>query len=66
MSKTRVVLVFVHGWSATNTATYGGLPQRLSAQATTYNLQLHIEDIRLGKYISFHDEVKVTDIARAF
>lgn len=66
MSNNQVVVVFVHGWSVTNTDTYGGLPQRLGAEAAAFGLQVHIENIRLGKYISFHDEVKVTDIARAF
>ena len=29
----RRVVVFVHGWSVTHTDTYGGLPERLAAEA---------------------------------
>ena len=58
-----VVVVFVHGWSVTDTDTYGGLPHRLSAEANSNGLNIRVEHIRLGKYISFHDEVRVTDIA---
>jgi hypothetical protein len=58
-------LVFVHGWSVTNTNTYGGLPQALAAAAAAAGLDLDIQHIWLGRYISFHDEVTVDDIARA-
>jgi len=58
-------LVFVHGWSVTHTDTYGELPEALSRHAPE-ELELSIEHIYLGKYISFHDEVTVDDIARAF
>ncbi len=58
-------LVFVHGWSVTNTNTYGGLPQALAAAAAGTGLELDIHHIQLGRYISFHDEVTVDDIARA-
>jgi hypothetical protein len=61
-----IVLVFVHGWSITNTDTYGGLPQRLKSEAANIGLSIKIKDIFLGRYISFHDEVKVSDISRAF
>jgi len=60
------VIVFVHGWSVTNTDTYGGLPLRLAEQAKAAGIDIRIVDIFLGKYISFHDEVRVRDISRAF
>ncbi|MCB2197953.1 alpha/beta hydrolase [bacterium] len=58
-------LVFVHGWSVTHTNTYGRLPEALIEQAPE-GMDLDIKHIFLGKYISFHDEVTVDDIARAF
>jgi hypothetical protein len=56
-------LVFVHGWSVTNTDTYGGLPEALVRNAPTA-LKLKVEHLYLGKYVSFSDEVMVDDIAR--
>ena len=61
-----IVIVFVHGWSVTNTNTYGGLPARLRAEAAAQGITLQIQEIFLGRYISFHDEVRVSDISRAF
>ena len=58
-------LIFVHGWSVTNTNTYGELPQALSKAAGTYGLDLDIQHVYLGRYISFHDEVTMDDICRA-
>ncbi len=58
-------LVFVHGWSVTSTDTYGELPEVLVTWAPE-NLDLDIVHIHLGKYISFHDEVIMEDISRAF
>lgn len=58
-------LVFVHGWSVTHTDTYGELPEALCAAAPD-DLELDIAHAHLGRYISFHDEVTVADIARAF
>ncbi len=58
-------LVFVHGWSVTTTETYGELPEVLVRHAPT-DLCLEIENLYLGEYISFHDEVRLEDIARAF
>ena len=49
-------LIFVHGWSVTNTDTYGELPAALSAVAANYGLELSIQHLYLGKYVSFHDE----------
>jgi len=72
-------LVFVHGWSVTNLNTYGQLPLRLRAElaansagatnstgATNTNEAATIHEIWLGRYISFHDEVRLPDISRAF
>ena len=59
-------LIFVHGWSITNTNTYGELPQSISSAAAGVGLEIQIDHIYLGKYISFHDEVTMDDIARAF
>jgi hypothetical protein len=55
-------IIFVHGWSVTNTDTYGDLPRWLSNQSPKYNVQ----NVYLGKYISFVDTVTLDDIARAF
>ena len=61
------LVVFVHGWSVTDTDTYGGLPERLKAEAEKAGgPSLDVVNIWLGKYISFHDEVRVQDISRAF
>ncbi len=57
-------LIFVHGWSVTNTDTYGQLPEALQAASTDYDLSLDLHHIHLGKYVSFHDEVTLDDIAR--
>lgn len=58
-------LIFVHGWSVTSTETFGELPEVLQRE-TPKSLDLEIENIYLGEYISFHDEVTLFDIARAF
>ncbi|MDA1259769.1 MAG: phospholipase [Planctomycetota bacterium] len=57
-------IVFVHGWSVTNTDTYGGLPERLAAEASTAGHALKVHELHLAKYVSFHNEVRVEDIAR--
>lgn len=56
-------LVFVHGWSVTNTDTYGGLPEALARNAPK-DWELTVDHLYLGKYVSFADEVMVDDIAR--
>lgn len=61
-----MIVVFVHGWSVTDTGTYGRLPEALAAQAGKHGLDIEIKHIWLGRYISFHDEVTVADVARAF
>ena len=59
-------LVFVHGWSVTNTSTYGALPTRLQQQAATQGMGLRIADLWLSKYVSFDDAVTMADLVRAF
>ncbi len=60
-----MILVFVHGWSVTNTETYGQLPEAILKSAGS-KLKLDVKHIFLGKYISFHDEVQMDDLTRAF
>lgn len=55
-------LIFVHGWSVTDTATYGDLPRWIESQSPDSRVQ----EVYLGKYVSFVDTVTVDDIARAF
>jgi len=57
-------LIFVHGWSVTSTDTYGKMPEVLSDSAVDDSLALEVQHIYLGKYVSFHDEVTMDDIAR--
>ncbi|MGR9085956.1 MAG: esterase/lipase family protein [Gammaproteobacteria bacterium] len=59
-----MLVVFVHGWSVTNTDTYGGLPAALQANAPP-SLALEITDLFLARYVSFVDEITLDDIARA-
>lgn len=59
-------IVFVHGWSVTNTSTYGALPRRLQQQAATNGIALDIADIWLSEYVSFDDAVTMADLVRAF
>lgn len=58
-------VVFIHGWSVTSTETYGELPKVLEREAPA-GLNIEIDSIYLGEYISFHDEVILEDISRAF
>ncbi len=58
-------LIFVHGWSVSNTNTYSEMPQALSKSAESYELDFDIQHVYLGRYISFHDEVTMDDISRA-
>lgn len=60
-----MLLLFVHGWSVTSTSTYGKLPKVLCKNAAKHNLDIDIKNIWLGKYISFHDEVTMSDLIRA-
>ena len=61
------LLVFVHGWSVTSTATYGELPARLKAEAGRAGGDgLDVAHVHLGQYVSFRDEIRIEDVARAF
>lgn len=61
------LLVFVHGWSVTSTGTYGGLPARLKAEAARNGGPgIDVAHVHLGQYVSFRNEVRIDDIARAF
>lgn len=62
---TQLTLVFVHGYSVTNINTYGELPLRLRNEGKLKGIDISIENIFLGRYISFNDEVKLADISRA-
>ncbi|TXK66014.1 esterase/lipase family protein [Alkalisalibacterium limincola] len=63
----RALVIFVHGWSVTSTDTYGQLPARLRAESERRGgPALDIHHVYLGQYVSFRDEVRVADIARAF
>ncbi|WDF80957.1 hypothetical protein ACFGVS_04315 [Mucilaginibacter sp. AW1-7] len=66
MKSDNLVLVFVHGWSVTNLNTYGELPLRLMNEASSIAPTVTVKDIYLGQYVSFHDEVQLHDISRAF
>ena len=62
-----LLVVFVHGWSVTSTDTYGELPARLKREAAkSGGPPLDVRNIYLGQYVSFRDEVRLEDIARAF
>ncbi|MGB0670984.1 MAG: esterase/lipase family protein, partial [Rhodospirillales bacterium] len=58
-----VPVILIHGWSVTNTDTYGELPLRLQAMGAAGGLEFDIRNIWLSKYVSFHDEVRLRDIA---
>lgn len=65
--KTGQLLIFVHGWSVTSTATYGQLPARLKREVQKRDgPPLDVRHIYLGEYVSFHDSIRIEDIARAF
>ncbi len=67
MADNNRMVVFVHGWSVQNTDTYGALPRRLAHEAEVRgDLRLDVHHILLGKYISFHNEVRLEDVSRAF
>ena len=61
-----MIVIFVHGWSVTHTETYGELPRWLESQGASGGLNLQVDNIYLGRYISFDDTVTMDDIARAF
>lgn len=59
-------LLFVHGWSVTSKDTYGELPQVIRDQAAAQGIDVSTGDVFLSRYISFHDEVRMDDLVRAF
>ncbi|NVK17195.1 MAG: alpha/beta hydrolase [Methylocystaceae bacterium] len=59
-------VLFVHGWSVTDTDTYGKLPEAIALQGGAVGLDIDVQYIWLGRYISFHDEVSMSDVTRAF
>ncbi len=59
------LVVFLHGWSVSNTDTYGGLPERLAASGDIAGDTIELKEIRLARYVSFHDEVRMDDLSRA-
>ena len=62
-----MIVVLVHGWSVRNTDTYGELPARLRREARKRpGLDIDIRNVWLSRYISFHNEVRLEDISRAF
>ena len=65
MSKVVIDLVFVHGWSVTHTDTYGDLPKRLVFEGRQRGMRLRERNVYLGRYVSFHDEVGIKDLAKA-
>lgn len=66
MAQRKLIIVFVHGWSVTNTNTYGGLPVRLQNEAKARGLDFETKHLFLSRYISYHDEVQLADVSRAF
>lgn len=67
MSGKGMIVVLVHGWSVRSTDTYGELPERLKREAKRHpELGLDVRNLWLSKYVSFHNEVRIEDIARAF
>jgi len=58
-------IAFIHGWSVTETSTYGHFPEALQATAKSPELDLQIQHLHLGRYISFNDAITMTDLARA-
>jgi hypothetical protein len=61
----RFILVFIHGYSVTNLDSYGGLPARLVNEGLNRKLDIAVENIFLGQYISFNDAIRLSDLARA-
>jgi len=57
-------VVFVHGWSVTNTDTYGGLPAVLARPGPS-GPGLAVDHLHLARFVSFADEVTLDDLARA-
>src|SRR5262249_13146667 len=61
------LVILVHGWSVRNTNSYGELAARLRREAQrSADLRLDIRNVWLSKYVSFRNEVRLEDLARAF
>jgi pimeloyl-ACP methyl ester carboxylesterase len=58
-------VVFVHGYSVRNTATYGELPTRIEQEMARRGQEVRTDHIYLGKYVSFNDSVTLDDLSRA-
>lgn len=65
MPTKKKLVVFIHGWSVTNTSTYGHLPRRLAAESQSFGSKIGIRQLFLSRYISFHDEIRLEDLSRA-
>ncbi|MFN3077943.1 MAG: esterase/lipase family protein [Alphaproteobacteria bacterium] len=61
-----MIVVFVHGWSVTDTDTYGRLPEALVAEAGKVGLGIDVQHVWLGRYVSFNDDVKMADVVIGF
>ncbi len=48
----KLTLIFVHGYSVTNLDSYGELPLRLREEGKNNGLDINVEEIFLGRYIS--------------
>lgn len=59
-------LVFVHGWSVTDTSAYGALPTHLQQRAAAAGVSLTVADLWLSEYVSFDDAVTMQDLVRGF
>ncbi len=67
MARLQRLVILVHGWSVRDASTYGGLPERLKREARRHpELDLDVRHIWLSEYASFHNEVTLPDIVRAF
>jgi len=67
MARPQRLVLLVHGWSVRDPSTYGGLPERLKREAKrNKHLDLDVRQIWLSEYASFHNEVTLPDIVRAF
>lgn len=58
-------LVFVHGYSVSNFDTYGELPIRMREEGTLRGFDVQVENVFLGRYITFSDEVRIDDVSIA-
>ncbi len=59
-------VIFVHGWSVHSHETYGKLPIVLRTEAAKIGINIKTVDLKLGRYISFDDDIEMRDLTRAF